>query len=64
MNTYIVTNISENLDYFDETRNTLKFAENAQHVIILFRYKHELNKILLKHKTKKQLKDYKMKLFI
>lgn len=33
MNTFIITNISENLNYFDETRNTLKFAENASHVI-------------------------------
>lgn len=34
-NTFIITNISENLEYLDETRNTLKFAENASHVMKL-----------------------------
>jgi hypothetical protein len=32
MNTYIITNISENLDFIEETKSTLKFAENASHV--------------------------------
>jgi kinesin family protein 4/21/27 len=29
MNTFIISTISENLNYFEESRNTLKFAENA-----------------------------------
>ena len=33
--TFIITNISENLIYIDDTKNTLKFAENASHVFIL-----------------------------
>jgi hypothetical protein len=32
MNTFIISTISENLNYFEETRTTLKFAENASHV--------------------------------
>lgn len=36
MNTFIITTISENLDYIEETRNTLKFAENASHVKFIF----------------------------
>jgi len=39
MNTYIITTVSENLDFIEETRNTLKFAENASHVIIQYRSK-------------------------
>lgn len=50
-NTFIITNISENLDYIEETKNTLKFAENASHV--------KLNLILIKDSNQGKTKPYK-----
>ena len=38
MNTYIISNITENLEYIEETKKTLKFAENASHVLLISHY--------------------------